>query len=217
MTRIRLMGAVGISLVTSILTTAGSAVAEPPPGRAPATTATATVAQQAGSPVPASHGAAFLRVDSVQGEATDANHKGWVEVYSFSFGVTHATNGGAAGTSAARVTPKEIVITKHVDKSSAAFHLAYASGTHFKNAVIEMTKPSSDGHTVVYYRVTMTDVYITADRLTAPTSSTAAPNESVTFVYGKVAVEYSQQSADGPSSPYQAVREDYDVTTNVKF
>ncbi|HEX8793547.1 MAG TPA: type VI secretion system tube protein Hcp [Polyangiaceae bacterium] len=219
MNRIRLLGTVGISLVTLALTTAGSAVAEPPPGAVPATTATA--AQQAGPTATGGRTAAFLRVDgpqgTVQGESTDSNHKGWIELYSFSFGATQANNGGASGTSAGRVAPREIVITKHVDKSSPALHLASASGTHFKNAVIEMTKPSSDGRAAVYYRVTMTDVIISSDRETAPTTPSGVPNESVTLNFTKVNVEYSQQKPDGTSSPYQTVQEGWDVKTNVRM
>src|SRR5712691_1094097 len=45
---------------------------------------------------------AFLKIDGIQGEATDAAHKDWIEIYSFSWGVSnlqtsaaHATGGGA--------------------------------------------------------------------------------------------------------------------------
>lgn len=45
---------------------------------------------------------AFLKIDGIQGEAADPGHKDWIEIYSFSWGVTnpstmaaHGTGGGA--------------------------------------------------------------------------------------------------------------------------
>jgi type VI secretion system secreted protein Hcp len=221
MTRIRLLGAVGVTLVTVTLATSGSAVAEGP--QQGVTQAPAAVAQQTAAATTGGRAAAFLRIDGpqglVQGEATDASHKGWIELASFQFSQSPARSGGGSspGAGAGRVNLSEISVTKHVDKASTPLRMAMGAGTHFKDAIIELTKPSADGRTATYYRVTMSDVAISSDRVNAASGASPTPTESVTFNFGKIAVEYSPQKADGSPAQYQTVHEGYDIATNVKM
>ncbi len=129
------------------------------------------------------------------------------------------TGGGAgAGTGGGngKVALSDIVITKKVDKSSSSLQLALASGTHFKLATLELTKPSGDGRTTLYYRVTMNDVYISSNHVSGG-GGPGVPQESVTLNFSKIAIEYAPQKPDGSAGGYSPVQEGYDVKTNVKL
>jgi type VI secretion system secreted protein Hcp len=216
MTRVRLLGA----LATAMVVTAGPAFAEGPPTTAGAAAAPAAT-QAVTAPPTGGRATAFLKIDGpqgmVQGESTDKGHAGWIELSSFQMGVSRGTTqaGAGAGSGAGRVSVSEIVITKTTDKASPLLKTAFATGTHFKDAIIELAKPSSDGHTIVYYRVTLSDAFISADRV--GTSGGDRPTESVTFNFTKIAYEYTQQKPDGSAGSYTPVQEGYDVKTNIKL
>ena len=76
---------------------------------------------------------AFLKLDGMDGESTDDKYKGWVEVQSFSMGITHLTTIGSAtgGAGSGRTTVGELQIQKVVDKSSAVLFQKCATGEHF--------------------------------------------------------------------------------------
>jgi type VI secretion system secreted protein Hcp len=217
MNHVRLLGA----LATAMVVTAGPAFAQSPPSAA---AAAAPAAAQA--PATGGRASAFLKVDGpqgmIQGESADKGHSGWIELSSFQWGIGRGmqTGGGAgAGTGGGtgKVALSDIVITKKTDKSSPTLQLAFANGTHFKNAVVELVKPSSDGHGVVYYRATMSDVYVSADRVGTGGGGSGVPTESVTLNFSKIAFEYTQQKADGSPGSYAPVQEGYDVKTNIKL
>jgi len=226
MTHIRLLGA----LATAIVVTAGPAFAQRPPTEA--TAAPPAVQAPAQAPATGGRASAFLKVDGpqgmIQGESVDKGHAGWIEISSFQWGVGRGTQtggggscGGGAGTrgggGAGKVALSEIVITKKVDKSSANLQLALASGTHFKDASIELAKPSGDGHTTVYYRVTMNDLYVSSDHVATGGGGSGVPVESLTLNFSKIVIEYAQQKPDGSAGGYSPVQEGYDVKTNVKL
>lgn len=217
MTRIRLLGAIA----TAMIVTAGPALAEGPPSAAAVAPATAA---QAATPAPSTGGraSAFLKVDApqgmIQGESVDKAHPGWIEIASFQMGTSRAAQAGTgSGSAAGRVSLSEIVITKKVDKSSANLQLALASGTHFKDAIVELAKPSGDRRTTVYYRVTMNDAYISADHVGTGSGGSGVPQESVTLNFSKIVIEYAPQKPDGSAAGYSPVQEGYDVKTNVKL
>jgi len=215
MTHVRLLGA----LATAMVVTAGPARAEGPPTAGAAAAATAA---QAAAPAPATAGrpSAFLKIDGplgmILGESVDKGHPGWIEISSFQMEIARGTQAGAAtGSGAGKVAVSDILITKTTDKSSPTLKTAFAAGTHFKDAIIELSKPSGDGHTTVYYRVTMNDVFVSADRVGA--SGGERPTESLTLNFTKIAYEYAQQKPDGSAGSYSQVQDGYDVKTNIKL
>ena len=83
---------------------------------------------------------AFIWFDNVPGESSDAAHKGWIEVSSFSWGASGHSNIGSAssGGGAGKVSMHEIVITKPTDRSSPLLRTAAANGRHFNAVKLEM-------------------------------------------------------------------------------
>src|SRR4051812_24237645 len=58
----------------------------------------------------------FAKLGDIQGESTDAHHKGEIEVLSYTWGVAHPVAAGGAVTG--RATFQNVSFTHHVDKAS---------------------------------------------------------------------------------------------------
>src|SRR4051794_28833399 len=89
----------------------------------------------------------FLKLDGIGGESQNSDHKGEIEVLSFSWGVSvrEAANGGGGGGGAAKATFDDLVIVKHMDRTSPALMLACSSGKHIKLATFAVVPAVQDG------------------------------------------------------------------------
>lgn len=164
---------------------------------------------------------AFLKIDStegqLQGESTDSRHRGWIEISSINMGearpVSREGSGGATtGAGAGKATFHDITITKTIDRSSPTLQKAAAAGTHFRDAVIELVKAGSDGKPSTYYRVTMSDVFVSSDKIN---TNGPRPTESLTLNFTKIQYEYANKNADGSAGNYNQAPEGWDVKANV--
>ena len=76
-----------------------------------------------------------IKFDGVEGEATHKDHKGEIELLSWSWEVTQtagAATGGGSGRG--KATPGEFVISHVYDKASPVLAKHCAAGKHFKDA-----------------------------------------------------------------------------------
>ena len=124
--------------------------------------------------------AIFLAMPNIQGDAIGPAHKNEIKLLSVSLG-------GAGGSSAKKVKVGEIVITKHVDKSSPKLFEATATGKNFQKATISFAK-KSNGKLVDYLKFKLTGVIVSSDK--TANSSDPKPTEHVTLQFTKVSVEY---------------------------
>ncbi len=143
---------------------------------------------------------AFLKIDGIPGESTDDKHKDWIEVLSYSTGITQPTSGSAStggGATAERAHFTDFSIVKALDKASPKIALACADGTHVKEVVVELCRAGGDK--VKYMEYKMSNCVISSFR---PGGSAhggeTLPLEEVGFNYGKIEWTYTQQKrADG--------------------
>jgi type VI secretion system secreted protein Hcp len=180
----------------------GSALAEGPAAAAPA----------AAQVAPAVRNAAYLKIDGVPGSSTDPQHSGWIEISSFSWGATNTSSdaqGRGGGTGKAKLS--DIQITKKVDAASPVLFQALTSGRHYKEVVIELRKSGGQGSP--YYRVTMSDVLVAADK----TSAGDRPTEALTLNFTKIEVKSSQQKSDGTPGAFTTAPDGWDIQSNVKI
>ena len=154
-----------------------------------------------GSPTPtpgASSANVFLKLDGVQGESTDSNHVGEIEVSSFNW--PGVTNPGSGGSGAGKVTVNDFTITKHIDKSSPTLMQACAGGKHFPSATITVRK--AGGTQQEYLTYTMSDVQISS----VQQAGSDQPTEQLSLNFSKISVKYTPQKPDGSlDSPVEGV------------
>lgn len=155
----------------------------------------------------------FLQITGVAGESTDAKHKGWMDVESWSWGETNAgqaASGGGAG--AGRVQMQDLHFSTRVSKASPALFLACASGQHMKEARLAGVHAGAMQQEFLTW--TFSDVLVTGYQ-TGGADDDVVPMDSVSLSFSKVRVEYKAQKADG--SLDAAVTAGWDRKANKKI
>ena len=133
----------------------------------------------------------FLKMQDVTGEAGDAEHKGEIEVVSWSWGM-ESPRTMPQGQAKARVKISELEIVKHVDQSSATL-MGFVR--HNKvSATAKLTVRKAGQTPLEYFSIDMSNVRITSIRDESELSELV---ERVTLAFDKVKVTYTPQSSKG--------------------
>jgi type VI secretion system secreted protein Hcp len=137
---------------------------------------------------------AFLKLDGVPGESTDAKHKGEIDLESFSFGVkqTGATSGGGGG-GAGKADFSSFTFDKLYDASSPKLFLGSASGEHFKSALVTFRKRGGEQQEFLTYK--FEDVLV--EHYDQGGTKEPPLLEDVGLTFRKVTISYRPQNADG--------------------
>lgn len=80
----------------------------------------------------------FLQIDGIPGESTDKDHKDWIDIESFSWGLTLVSSGGIG-----KASFSDLAWAQHVDVSTPKWFLAVASGKHVKTVTLDVVKVSA--------------------------------------------------------------------------
>src|SRR5687767_1621371 len=137
----------------------------------------------------------------IEGETTDEFFKAKkaFEIKDFSFGVENPTTIGSAtgGAGAGKIKFNEFQIKKITDKASPLFFKNCCVGAHYKEVVIAMRKSGGDADTSgkEFLRFKFDTVFTTKIDWTGPGDE--GPEESITFVFGKLGMKYIPQKQEG--------------------
>jgi type VI secretion system secreted protein Hcp len=135
----------------------------------------------------------FLKIDGIDGESSDAQHKGEIDLETWSWGETqpHPTGGGAG---AGKVTMADFSFTTKLTKASPKLFLACAEGSHIKAAWL--TARRAAGKAADYFlKWTFSDLLVSSYQTGAAAGN--APVDQVSFNFSKIEVEYKEQRPDG--------------------
>lgn len=138
----------------------------------------------------------FLKIDGIEGESRDDQHKDEIEVMSFSWGVSQAgtlATGGGAGTGKAQF--QDLHFTSNMSKASPKLFLACAAGEHIKWATLSGRRAGGDNKQGDYLILKMTDVLISSYQTGGANGS--VPTDQVGMAYAKIEFTYKPQNAEG--------------------
>ena len=142
----------------------------------------------------------FLLLDGITGESTDKTHKDWIEISSFSFGVSHPTTIGSGARGTGKASFSDLSITKTVDKSSPALFFDAASGKHIKDGLLDVVKVSG-GSEMSLLQYKLTDVMISSYSI-GGSSGGELPQESLSLNFTKIEFkEFPQNPTGSPGIP----------------
>jgi type VI secretion system secreted protein Hcp len=136
---------------------------------------------------------AFLKLDDVNGEVQDSQFEKWIEVESFSWGISQTgTNASGGGGGAGKVSFQDLHITKHTDKASAALFQKCATGQHFIKGELQVRKAGGDasGASSVFMKIELNDVLVSSVEFEGAVQGDDRPSEDVTLNFGKILFEY---------------------------
>jgi type VI secretion system secreted protein Hcp len=138
----------------------------------------------------------FLKFGDVKGEATQKNYKDQIEVVSWSFGLSRAVAGAAAGGArAGKVCASDISIMKPFDKSSPAFITDIATGKNVATAKLSFTTSGGEAGPQEYLTIELTNVLVSSYQVSG--SNDERPMDSVSLHFQSGKVSYKPQKPDG--------------------
>ena len=131
----------------------------------------------------------------IKGEAEDNDHKGEIEVLSWSWGMQGKSSlGGGAATG--KATMRDLRIVKHVDSASTALMQALRTNEQIQKAVLTLRKAGKTP--LEYMKITIEQGRVMAlDVDAGDTQGSATLVEKVSFSFNKISVEYTPQGKDG--------------------
>jgi type VI secretion system secreted protein Hcp len=133
----------------------------------------------------------FLKLDGIEGESTDRDHKGEIDVLSFSWGAAQeGINDGGGGGGTGKVTLQDFHFTANFNKASPALFFACASGKHIKQGVL-IGRSDRKGREA-FYKVTLTDVLVSSYQTGG--SGDSVPTDQFSLNFAKI--EYNGNSVD---------------------
>jgi type VI secretion system secreted protein Hcp len=157
---------------------------------------------------------AFLKLDGVTGESQKDQHKGEIDLMSFSWGASNSSSvGTGTGSSSGKVTVSDFSIMKTTDSSSAPLFQKCCDGTTFATAAVTLQRQTNSG-AVAYLVYNFTNVYVTSIQWSGSGGSGDTPMESASFAFETCTIDYTPQNDDG--TPGSAVHGGWDVGQNVK-
>ncbi len=139
----------------------------------------------------------FLQIDGIKGESSDADHKDWIEVLSFNWGVSQMASGTASssgGGSTQRADFQDLSVVKELDSSSPLLNKACWGGQHIDKVVLQLNRAAGDKRQK-YMEYELTNVIISS--ISIGGGGGGVPTESLTFNYGKIKTVYTKQARKG--------------------
>lgn len=134
-----------------------------------------------------------IKFDGVEGESTHTDHKGEIELLSWSWGVSNASMGAGGGSGMGKAQGGDLHFTHPYDKASPVLAKKCIQGVHFPSVV--MTSRKSGQGQKDFLKITMKEVYITSVQ---PAGSSGGDiTESVSMSYGSIEFAYKPQDAQG--------------------
>lgn len=133
----------------------------------------------------------FLKLQGVTGEAGDAEHKGEIEVVSWSWGM-HTSTSAATGQATGRTTIGEVQIVKRVDQSTPTLMTFLRNNKVVSTAQLTVRKAGKTP--LEYLTLELDNVRITSLKTE---SENAELVERISLGFSKVRVSYTPQGVTG--------------------
>jgi type VI secretion system secreted protein Hcp len=150
----------------------------------------------------------FLKLEGIEGEATDSKHKNEIQLTSWSWGATQPGSAGrGGGGGAGKVSVQDMHFTKHADKATPKLFQHCATGHHITKAVLVARKAGKDQQE--YLKVTLSDCIVSSQQVSGHSEE---PQESFSLNASKIEIEYKEQKADGTLGG--AVKGGWDISQN---
>ena len=133
----------------------------------------------------------FLKLAGIDGESTDAKHKGEIDVLAWSWGLSQEGGSAGGGGGGGRVKIENISIQKLVDLASPLLLSFSATGKHISDGTLTTRKAGKAAGEFLLFK--MSNVIVTSVHVAASQDGNA-PTESITLNFGKVEFDYKDKA-----------------------
>jgi type VI secretion system secreted protein Hcp len=136
----------------------------------------------------------FVKLEGIDGESKQVDHKGWIDVLGFSYSVTQSASmhsGGGGGVGKADFGP--VLFTHYLDKASPNLFKYCAAGKHIPKVTFSVCK-AGDG-SKEFAKIALTDVIVA--NVSPGGASGSGMTETVAMSYAKIETTVKEQMDDG--------------------
>lgn len=149
----------------------------------------------------------FLKIDGIEGESTHEEHRGEIEILSWSWGASNSTSAVGGGGGSGKANFQDLSLTKSVDKATPKLMLYCAQGRHIPSATLTVRRGTG-----TFMKIEMSNVFISSFKVSGD-RATGAPVNEVRLRFSRVVITQFVQNSDGTTSEVKA---GYDLATNKK-
>lgn len=136
---------------------------------------------------------AFLKINGIPGDSADAKHKDWIEIESFSWGMSNAgSHAGGGGGGAGKVSMQDFHFVMPANKASPQLLASAAAGRVLPEATL-LVRRDSPGQEADYLKIKLQDILVSSIQTQSHDSS--VPMEEVSFNFTKMTQSYVTEDA----------------------
>ncbi len=145
----------------------------------------------------------FLFLEGIKGESTDAKHKDWIDLKSYSLGFSRSDSLSAGGGGMGKVNCGSVAMLKTIDAASPRLMQAVILGERVGKATISFRAGSTGKASTAtdYYTVDMAGVFLESVAQSDASGDASRVAESITLRAEKFHFSYRTQLPDGSFSP----------------
>lgn len=133
----------------------------------------------------------FLKIENIKGESKDSNHSEWIEIQSYSWGLSQTGSfSTGAGGGAGKVSMQDFSFTKRLDKSTPKLMEYCATGNHIKDAVLHVARTKNDQQTYLEYK--LSDVLVSSYSPACSSGGSDGPVDQISLNFTKIQMVYSE-------------------------
>lgn len=139
----------------------------------------------------------FLKLDGIDGESVQKGHEKWIEIQSFSWGMSNSGSAGhGSGGGAGKVSFQDFHFVARTGIQSPTLLTATGTGEHFKKAVLSVRKAGE--RPLEWIKMQLADVLVSSYQVGATQASDdGLPLDQFSLNFTKVEMEISAPNADG--------------------
>ncbi|KQW46417.1 MULTISPECIES: type VI secretion system tube protein Hcp [unclassified Roseateles] len=115
----------------------------------------------------------YLQIDGIPGESTDRFHENWIDIESFSWGLTLVTSNTGGGSGIGKAKFSDFSWMQFVDSSTPKWFVKVASGKHVPKVTLDVTRDMG-GRSESFFQMIFTDTLGTGLQVNGGTELMAA-------------------------------------------
>lgn len=154
----------------------------------------------------------FLRIEGIQGESVDKQHKDEIELLSFSWGLAQTGGLAPGGGGAGKASFQDFHFVARTSKASPKLFHACASGQHLKNAVLTCRRGGAKAQ-AEFLEIGFRDVLVSSCQVGG--SAPEEPLDQVSLAFARIEVEYTPFGPSGKAEP--PLKAGWDLKANKKL
>lgn len=155
----------------------------------------------------------FIRLDGIQGDSRNYQHKGWSDILEWNWGMSAIVN----SENTRKTLIDEITITKQIGTDSTDFMLLFSQGKTVKNAEINIIPTVAKREArQKYLHMQMEDVSVKSIHIGGSTGDDIF-KEQITLNFSKVRLTYNPYlvaSAENPTAVSRDYKYGWDIKAN---